>query len=1001
VGFHSQTTPHICLHSKLTSATLYPHTLSTSLFSPLLRADFHFPFSCSAFQFQVMTPSLLSLLLLNVFDFLCTSEATTVSTNLSYGNHQMEEYSQFLLANGVALTPPMGWNSWNHFQCNVDEHMVKSTEMDYLAQAATAAVVIILEITLLFREMDYLAISATVALIIIAFYMPFLGSSDHSNDDTSSPQSDSTPDSVNSDSDSDSVPLPIGEYEVFLNFRGPDTRDSITNILYRFLARSKIRTFSDDEELRKGEGIWPNLVKAIGQSKISVTILSPRYAESKWCLKELVEIVEHKKREKGHIILPIFYMVDPRDSGFEALSNAIVDTAAGLPLTLKVIGSLLYQEEKVVWNDKLEQLRKIPEKVVTKRLKIGYDGLRYEAQQIFLDIACFYIGESKEFPSYMWSGCNFHPISNVNILVQRSMLNIGDDSKFLMHDQLRDMGREIVRTEDIERPWMRSRIWSKEEAHELLLNNKGTNQIKSIRLDSASDLFPVRSSCFTDMSELRYFAGTRNSLSGNFNQVLPNLKWMELGNYPSFFDEANYPSLPTFSVKNLIVFIVSSPGDEITNNIKEANKLKVLILSGCPHKCELMRKLPEFPEFGSLEILKIHDFYNSEEDLKIEKLLNLRVLKLRFCEIGKIKGGTIGTVMKGLQELQFSQIYCDYDTFRQTIVDIEKLTSLQILNVQSPHLVDVLEGIKLPKSLKKLRTSSDFANVEELLELEEFSIWNGTKLVIPPAAGSSRGGDTTSSTIIPWIHSSKLKWMELLGMKRIIMAESKDITMLPSSLTELTICGVDSELIPNLKNLRNLTDLELTECPNLEEVQGIGGLKSLQTLCIVGAQKLTSIHGLGNLMSCSSCKLTELEISKCPVLREVVAFEKQDDDGGGDGDGDDEDFLVKMEILEISFIGGGPTPRLSKLPMVKYMKISELTIVLKGTENTEDLSERKPLLSFLSKLNKRWSYLVLKDVPALLEEIVGAGDMKELCLIMNDCLSLERLHINDQPYSSL
>ncbi|CAN1327097.1 Alpha-galactosidase 2 [Linum perenne] len=50
----------------------------------------------------------------------------------------MEEYRQFLLANGVALTPPMGWNSWNHFQCNVDEHMVKSTA-DALVSTGLAA----------------------------------------------------------------------------------------------------------------------------------------------------------------------------------------------------------------------------------------------------------------------------------------------------------------------------------------------------------------------------------------------------------------------------------------------------------------------------------------------------------------------------------------------------------------------------------------------------------------------------------------------------------------------------------------------------------------------------------------------------------------------------------------------------------------------------------------------------------------------------------------------
>jgi len=24
------------------------------------------------------------------------------------------------LANGLALTPPMGWNDWNHFQCGIN-----------------------------------------------------------------------------------------------------------------------------------------------------------------------------------------------------------------------------------------------------------------------------------------------------------------------------------------------------------------------------------------------------------------------------------------------------------------------------------------------------------------------------------------------------------------------------------------------------------------------------------------------------------------------------------------------------------------------------------------------------------------------------------------------------------------------------------------------------------------------------------------------------------------
>ena len=30
-------------------------------------------------------------------------------------------------ANGLALTPPMGWNSWNKFQCNINERVVRDT----------------------------------------------------------------------------------------------------------------------------------------------------------------------------------------------------------------------------------------------------------------------------------------------------------------------------------------------------------------------------------------------------------------------------------------------------------------------------------------------------------------------------------------------------------------------------------------------------------------------------------------------------------------------------------------------------------------------------------------------------------------------------------------------------------------------------------------------------------------------------------------------------------
>jgi alpha-galactosidase len=43
-------------------------------------------------------------------------------SGFSQGNNYVQNYSKF---EGLALTPPMGWNSWNKFACNVDEKMIR------------------------------------------------------------------------------------------------------------------------------------------------------------------------------------------------------------------------------------------------------------------------------------------------------------------------------------------------------------------------------------------------------------------------------------------------------------------------------------------------------------------------------------------------------------------------------------------------------------------------------------------------------------------------------------------------------------------------------------------------------------------------------------------------------------------------------------------------------------------------------------------------------------
>ncbi|PWA81177.1 TMV resistance protein N [Artemisia annua] len=101
-------------------------------------------------------------------------------------------------------------------------------------------------------------------------------------------------------------------YEVFLSFRGEDTRNNFVDHLYAALTQRGIDTFKDDDMLRRGKPISPELLKAIEESRSAVIVFSENYANSSWCLDELVKIMECHKL-MGQRVLPVFYHVEPSD----------------------------------------------------------------------------------------------------------------------------------------------------------------------------------------------------------------------------------------------------------------------------------------------------------------------------------------------------------------------------------------------------------------------------------------------------------------------------------------------------------------------------------------------------------------------------------------------------------------------------------------------------------------------------------------------------------------
>ncbi|KAM3012895.1 hypothetical protein FF2_025824 [Malus domestica] len=111
-------------------------------------------------------------------------------------------------------------------------------------------------------------------------------------------------------SSSSSSKSKLWNYDVFLSFRGEDTRYGFTSHLHAALEARGYQVFIDENDLPRGEEIKEKLFRAIEESRISVIIFSKMYADSSWCLDELVKIMECRSKLGRHV-LPVFYHVDP------------------------------------------------------------------------------------------------------------------------------------------------------------------------------------------------------------------------------------------------------------------------------------------------------------------------------------------------------------------------------------------------------------------------------------------------------------------------------------------------------------------------------------------------------------------------------------------------------------------------------------------------------------------------------------------------------------------
>ncbi|CAI0396282.1 unnamed protein product [Linum tenue] len=143
-------------------------------------------------------------------------------------------------------------------------------------------------------------------------------------------------------------------YEVFVSFRGEDTRRGFTSHLCDALS-SRIGisfVYKDELCLEKGQPIAPELLKGIEDSRVAVVVLSRNYADSTWCLDELVHILHCRKR-RDLLVLPIFYQVDPSDVRKQKTGSSFGDAFAKHERVFTGVGG----SEKVrKWRDALTEV---------------------------------------------------------------------------------------------------------------------------------------------------------------------------------------------------------------------------------------------------------------------------------------------------------------------------------------------------------------------------------------------------------------------------------------------------------------------------------------------------------------------------------------------------------------------------------------------------------------------------------------------------------------------
>ncbi|CAN1245413.1 Disease resistance protein L6 [Linum grandiflorum] len=597
--------------------------------------------------------------------------------------------------------------------------------------------------------------------------------------------------------------------------------------------------------------------------------------------------------------------------GYGALCDEFVKVGAKLPLALKLIGSLLFRRDRQFWEDQLMELKDLcaTNNKVQASLKISYDDLSCNAKNIFLDIACFFIGEDKELPFHMWSDCKRYPESGLRTLVLRSLIKVDESlikinerNQFWMHDLLRDLGRAIVIEEDVENPSKRSRIWSSEDAINMLKYAQGTDRVEMLRVDMRDDSnLILTAKTFEKMAGLRYLdmAYVAHSLTGDFSGILPDIRWLRLHRCNALRTDFNLKKVVILVLQHC--YVTSYWGG--WSEVQVAHNLKVIDLTGC----FILERVPELAQCESLESIDLTDCSGMRGELDIGGFRNLKVVRFPGTEITDLTGD-MGKLQK-LQEIKTStsvwkaqEIVLPTDVKRLTISSPKgELRMLEVLVILSSALYNLC-GLENLVNLKELtlqncRRLESLPSLSTLVKLHSIEITKCRVLSKIQGLGGLRRSllNLTVNECDMLIEIEGAEYLEALESltweSNPFLKQLPDLSLL-RELKELRIIGwVEFTEVKGLERLTSLKSLVMLSCLSLRRFPDLSGLKDLERLIVGSCNQLvdvTGIRGLDSLLKLElSCSLIEelpdtsgmknlrqLDVSQCSRLTKVVGLDK-------------------------------------------------------------------------------------------------------------------------------